>query len=415
MRSREWTLSGLVLLAAVLLAGCDLLMQADPGALKASGVVEVLEISVSAEMGGRVAEVHVEEGDVVSEGQPLFRLDPEDLELRRQQVMASGDAAVAEAELALLQARQELEDLQENWPLRAAQHQLELAQARDELQTAENRRIWNQKNNRATEDTIEYYEAQLVLAEREASEARKDYNRHEDESEHDPDRAQARVALEQAEDQRNEITRILNWYKGEPTDIDQALLDGNVAIARARVDEASQEYEKWKEGPDPDAVALAQAYIRNAEALLKLARVQAETELHAIELRLEESIVVAPSDGVILTQSVERGEVISPGVTLMTLGVMERMTITVYLAENQYGQVSVGDRAALKVDSYPGESFTAEVIRIADEAEYTPRNVQTEEERQTTVYAVALSVVDATGKLKPGMPVDVVFESREGG
>jgi multidrug resistance efflux pump len=89
------------------------------------------------------------------------------------------------------------------------------------------------------------------------------------------------------------------------------------------------------------------------------------------------------------------------------------MTITVYLAENQYGQISVGDGASVEVDSFPGDSFEAEVVRIADEAEYTPRNVQTEEERQTTVYAVELRVDDPDGKLKPGMPADVVFELAE--
>ena len=99
-----------------------------------------------------------------------------------------------------------------------------------------------------------------------------------------------------------------------------------------------------------------------------------------------------------------------PGVVVMTLGNVDRMTITVYLAENQYGQVSVGDIASVTADSFPGEAFEAEVVRIADEAEYTPRNVQTEEERQTTVYAMELRVLDPEGKLKPGMPADVVFE-----
>jgi multidrug resistance efflux pump len=86
------------------------------------------------------------------------------------------------------------------------------------------------------------------------------------------------------------------------------------------------------------------------------------------------------------------------------------MTLTVYLPENQYGLVSIGDSAEVEVDSFPGEVFAAEVVRIADEAEYTPRNVQTEEERQTTVYAVELRVVDPDGRLKPGMPADVIFE-----
>jgi HlyD family secretion protein len=180
-------------------------------------------------------------------------------------------------------------------------------------------------------------------------------------------------------------------------------------MAEARVDEATQEYEKWKDGPDPDAVALARANVANAEAQLELAQVQSESQLRSLDLMLEDAVLRAPADAVVLTHSVERGEVITPGVAVMTLGNVDRMTITVYLAENQYGRVSVGDPASVTVDSFPGETFEASVIRIADEAEYTPRNVQTEEERQTTVYAIELRVDDPEGKLKPGMPADVMF------
>jgi multidrug resistance efflux pump len=338
-------------------------------------------------------------------------LDEEQLQLQRGQIAAQGDASIAAAELSLLKARQELDQLQEDWPLRAAEYQLELAQARDALEKAENRLIWQQKNNRATEDTLDYYEAQLVLAERRVESARSVYNQHTDKPEQDPDRARARVALEQAEDARDEIVRVLNWYKGEPTDIDQALLDANVAIARARVDEARLEYEKWKDGPDPAAVNLAEANIHQAEAALNLARAQTESQLRSIELQIENASVVAPADGVVLTLNIDRGEVVSPGMIVLTLGKLDQMTLTVYLPENQYGRVQVGDQASVEVDSFPNEVFSAEVVRIADQAEFTPRNVQTEEERQTTVYAVQLRVLSGGKKLKPGMPADVIFDS----
>ena len=93
----------------------------------------------------------------------------------------------------------------------------------------------------------------------------------------------------------------------------------------------------------------------------------------------------------------------------MVIGLLDDLTITVYLAEDAYGQVNLGDKGNVTVNSYPDEVFTAEVIRIADEAEFTPRNVQTEEDRRTTVFAIELSVLDLEGKLKPGMPADVSF------
>ncbi len=136
---------------------------------------------------------------------------------------------------------------------------------------------------------------------------------------------------------------------------------------------------------------------------------QAETTLAMAELQREKLTVRAPVTGTILSSSVDEGEVVQAGGSVMTIGILDEMHITVYLPENQYGRVNVGDRASVEVDSFPGELFSAEVIHIADQAEFTPRNVQTEEERQTTVYAVELSVISGEGKLKPGMPADVIF------
>jgi HlyD family secretion protein len=394
---------------------CSVLGESATNELRASGVIEVVEVAVSPKLGGQVSEVYVQEGDRVSDGQPLFRINEQELQLQRSQVEAQREASIAAAELALLQARQELKDLQENWAMHAAEYQLELAQARDALEKAENRMIWQQKNNRATDDTIDYYEAQLVLADQRVDSARSVYNTHSDESEHDPDRANARVALEQAKDARDDIVRILNWYKGEPTDIDQALLDANVAIARAKVDQAKQEYEKWKDGPDPDAVELVQANIKQAQASLSLAEAQAESQLRSIDIKIDDASVESPTEGVVLTLSIDPGELASPGTVVVKLGKLDEMTVTVYVPENKYGLVSVGDEAKVVVDSFPDEVFTARVMRIADEAEYTPRNVQTEEERQTTVYAVELRVSSGADRLKPGMPADVIFNLDQNG
>jgi multidrug resistance efflux pump len=114
-------------------------------------------------------------------------------------------------------------------------------------------------------------------------------------------------------------------------------------------------------------------------------------------------------DGVVLTRSIQPGEVIQVGMTAMTIAKLDKLKVTVYISEDRYGEVKLGDIASLSVDSFPGEAFSASVTRIADQAEYTPRNVQTKEERQTTVYAIELSVENPDGKLKPGMPVDVTF------
>ena len=112
----------------------------------------------------------------------------------------------------------------------------------------------------------------------------------------------------------------------------------------------------------------------------------------------------------ILTRAVEPGEVVMPGSGLLTIARLSDLTITVYIPEDRYGEISIGQTANVTVDSFPGENFTATVMYISGKAEFTPRNVQTVEGRKTTVFAIKLMLVDAGGKLKPGMPADVLFK-----
>jgi HlyD family secretion protein len=136
---------------------------------------------------------------------------------------------------------------------------------------------------------------------------------------------------------------------------------------------------------------------------------EAQANLDLLDAQLAKLTVYAPMDGVILTRSVEPGEFVQPGGAALTMGNLSELTITVYVPEDRYGQIRLGEKANVRVDSFPELTFTAEVTHIADQAEFTPRNVQTAEGRSSTVYAIKLSVTDPQGKLKPGMPADVVF------
>lgn len=111
----------------------------------------------------------------------------------------------------------------------------------------------------------------------------------------------------------------------------------------------------------------------------------------------------------VLARSVEIGELAQAGASVLTLGQLKDLTITVYLPEDRYGEVSLSDVADVTVDSFPNKTFNAAVTRIAEKAEFTPRNVQTQEGRKTTVFAVELSINNQDGLLKPGMPADVAF------
>jgi HlyD family secretion protein len=185
-----------------------------------------------------------------------------------------------------------------------------------------------------------------------------------------------------------------------------------VTVARERYYTALDQLYALQTGDDSLQVKLAATTVQQAEATVaqaEAARAQVEAELALIDLQLDKLLVKTPVAGVVLTRSLEPGEVIAAGAALITVGQLDALTITVYLPEDQYGSLQLGNTAEVVVDSFPDETFAAAVIRIADEAEFTPRNVQTAEGRRTTVFAVELSVDNPAGKLKPGMPADVTF------
>ncbi len=122
--------------------------------------------------------------------------------------------------------------------------------------------------------------------------------------------------------------------------------------------------------------------------------------------------ILAPFDGTVLERLVEPQEFAPPGSTVMVVAELDNLKLKVYMPENRYGQVMLGERYPVVVDSFPGETFYGRVSQISDKAEFTPRNVQTKDSRETTVYAVQLALEPSGGKLKPGMPADVTFAAQ---
>jgi HlyD family secretion protein len=398
---------GVVLVAA--LAYLTSISGGENGPLEASGTIESTEIGIASEVPGRVSEVLVEEGQVVAVGDVLIRMDDRLLEAQRESADAAGEAAVAAANLVRLESALALEDLRENAPVAAAQAELAFANARDALHDANYTWTVQQQGNRASDDTIKAARARLLLAQEEMDRAKRVLDRTHGDAGEDAAKAQALAEFVQAKAARDAAQRALNWYTGKPTDIDQGILDAEVAMAAAQVAEAERRLAELRPGPDPEALVLARARLTLAEAQLAAARARARVDLETLDLQLEKLLILAPSDGVITARHIEPGEVLQPGAPALTIGVLDSLTITVYLPEDRYGEVSLGDNAVVTVDSFAGMEFTAVVTRIAAEAEYTPRNVQTDEGRRTTVFAVELSVEDPEGHLKPGMPADVLF------
>ena len=197
--------------------------------------------------------------------------------------------------------------------------------------------------------------------------------------------------------------------------------------AQAQVDQARAALDAVITGARPQQRAAAQAQVAQAQAQLDqlkagarsqqldAAKAQvdaAQASVDTLQLQIARMVLVAPADGRLLTRSVEPGEMASAGAPLLTMVRLDDLTLTVYVPEDRYGQVKIGQATQVTVDSFPGVSFNARVATIADKAEFTPRNVQTVEGRSTTVFAIKLTISDASGRLKPGMPADVVFERK---
>ena len=151
-----------------------------------------------------------------------------------------------------------------------------------------------------------------------------------------------------------------------------------------------------KEGPRKEQITAAQYRTKQSEA-----------GLHALEERLKDAVIYAPVSGVILRKNVERGETVAPGIPVCTIGDIDNPWIKVYVKENKLGVVKLGQKAKISVDSYPNKSYDGTVTYISSEAEFTPKNIQTQEERVKLVFGVKVSVKNSNDELKPGMPADV--------
>ncbi len=439
-------------------------------AITASGVVEAIEVSVSSELSGRIVEIYVSEGNHVEAGDPLYKLNDELLKVQKNQAQAqleSAHTALQGAEAALIVAQSVKTEAEIAVEAAKIGYELAINEARA-LEAPERVAAWNESLPNLIELPAWYFhnEEKIAAAELTLESYLEDY---ETEQKNFEDviqdighekliAAEKRLAKAQASFMVAESLRdhkVGSEGKAEIDDYTQTLYD----VAETELKAAQEAYNNLLSGTDAEdlleirsrltvtqeqyelaldqlqalqtgedslpvraaqitvkqaeaAVDRADAQIAQAEASLEAAKkgiAQAEAALDLINLQIEKLTVYAPVDGVILTRNIEPGEVTQAGTSALIIGQLDELTVTVYIPENRYGQIQVGDTVQLNFDSFPGESFEGEVIRIADQAEYTPRNVQTQEERQKTVYAVKLSVKDPQGKLKPGMPTDVIF------
>lgn len=390
-KTLAWIVVGSLMLAGCGTAGEEATPTPGPGAAEAfnaivgaTGVV-VPERWAALSMRGQgiVAELLVEEGDRVVAGQALVRLDGR----------AKAEAAVKMAEQELLNAQQGLERLHENAPLAGAQAELALANARDALDDAIRIRTYQQKGNRATQETLDGAEATLTLAEAAVERAEAAYNGTTTLPEDHPTRAAARASLEEARRQRDKARASLNWYRGGPSALDQAILDGKVNVAQAQVDQAERDAEKLIPGPDPDQLAQAQARLKLAQA-----------QLTAAQQALADLVLQAPFDGVVCNLRARVGEWVAPGMPVLQLGDLQALRVeTTDLNEIDAARLQAGDTARVTFDALPAAGVSGKVERIGYKSA----------EGSGVNYTVVLTLAQIPDGLRWGMTAFVDIEVQE--
>jgi multidrug resistance efflux pump len=169
-------------------------------------------------------------------------------------------------------------------------------------------------------------------------------------------------------------------------------------IAAAGVGVAGAKLDELKAGPAPEEVELAEAKVTQAEAACAI-----------LQAQLDKMTVVSPIDGVVTNRSVHPGEAVIPGATLLTVANLDQVTLTIYVPEDMLNRVYLGQTVEVRVDSFAERIFTGMVSYISQQAEFTPRNVQSQEERVNTVFAVKVRLSNQEQLLKPGMPADAVI------
>ena len=304
-----------------------------------SGTIEGTELPVQPELGGRIVDLQVHEGQVIKAGDLIAKLDD-------SQAKISLDTAKSQQ----IQAQAKLNDL--------------LGGARAE----EIRRL------------------KEVLTQ-----------------------ANANVAG---------LTQNLQFEENNLAD-DQKLYEGGaiskqiVDVQQNKLDTLKAQYEGAQASVNAAQASLDQAQAGNTQPTIQAQKAAVDVtaqSVKAAELNLSKLIIKSPAGGQVLYQHVELGQVVNPGTTLVTILDPNNLWIKIYIPEAKLSQVKVGGIAFIAVDSYPGKSFKGQIQYLSNQAEFTPKNVQTKEERTTTVYAVKLSITEGKDQLKAGMPADVTLQ-----
>jgi HlyD family secretion protein len=405
-QSFNWSLVIGFLALFVFLAGCG---GGQPnGPIVASGFIEGEEVVVAPETSGRIAEMLVDRGDAVQAGDTIVRLD--DAVLQNQRAEAEAGLAAARANLDHVLAGPRSEEIV---AARAALVQAEAerdgaVQAVISAQDAISNPLSLDVEITAALTQVGLAEQNVEMAEANLAETELQHNYYAKQGGDvkrgwDLQLQAARAALAQTQAELEGAQNYLNalWsMRANPLTLEAQLhgAEVQVRLAEARVGAAQAALDELEAGPTQEQIAMAEAQVRQAEAAVGL-----------VDAQIAQLTLAAPMDGIVTSRAGQTGEAATMGAPLLTIANLDEVTLVIYIPENRIGQVRLGQEAQVQVDSFPERVFVGHVSSIAGEAEFTPRNVQTQEERVNLVFAVKVGIPNPDHALKPGMPADATI------
>jgi len=431
MSTKSW-ISFLLMISLIILSGCSSTGSSNSSTLIASGTISVTSIQVAPEISGKILEIKVNKGDSVKTGDILFSLD--DQLLQAQVDQADAAVQVAQARLSGAQTQVDLTmqavrkqdksirigDWKSSPPDSSTtgwyfQKEEKISALKTLVDVAQN----NLKEaisilevvlkNASTQDFISA-EKRLNQAEqahniadttlKDAKSAR-DTNHIEDAAQDEADASQTELDFA-----KKVYDQLLT--SGEASKVLDAR--AKVAVAEMRLLNTQNALDREQTGNQSLQVIEAQSSLDQATSAVT----QANANLDLTKKQLARTVIISPISGVVLSNPVNTGEVVAAGTTILEIGDLDQVSLDVYISENQYGQLKLGQTAIVKVDSFPSKTFEGTVTYISDQAEFTPRTVQTIESRSTTVYKVEITIPNPAHDLKSGMPADATFTLTNG-
>jgi len=349
-----------------------------------SGNIELTEVDIAFKTAGRLIERTVDEGDRVTKGQVIARLD-------RDQLIAQRDreaAGLASAQSQLAQAVTSLE-----WEKATLAADIETRRA--DLASME-ARLAELKNGSRPQEKLDA-KAAVDSAQSELDRAKKDWER-------------AQILYKNDDISTAQFDQYRNRFESAEAALKQLREREALVLAGPRIEQinAQQGQVEHTRGALKTAEAnTLEMKRREQELTTRRAEIErSRASLALIDSQLADTIAVSPVDGVVLVKAADVGEILAPGTTVVTVGDIEHPWLRGYVNETDLGKVKLGSKATVTTDSYPGKVYQGRVTFISSEAEFTPKQIQTQQERVKLVYRVKIEIDNPQHELKSNMPAD---------